>query len=321
MARIPIARYITAHHTHLRHLHRTLDLAATRGELAGVRREGEEALARALRGVEEERASKEVVGQVSQAMSALQEEVSAVQGSLATKVDRSDVSRMAAIAAELNSYATFKASASSDMRELGVRTEEHRAALDRSLESLAKLSAVVQALAGSCAGKADGRELATLSNTLERLVGEVGRRALTEDVRALSTSLSTVVGRTAGLEASAKEVSRAGMEERRALEARVGSEIAKVRGEVASAVEAGRRDVGSVREEVSARAYVTSLEATDEALAEAEARLELAHKKADVALRFIDWVSATSWVFFMGGITINTCHAHPCNNNNDKHTL
>jgi len=240
--------------------------------------------------VSEERAPREVLGQVTEAMSSLQEELSAVQGSLATKVDRSDVSRIAAIAAELNSYAGFKTSTSSDLRELGARTEEHRAALDRSLESLAKLSAVVQALAGSCSGKAESKELAQLSGSLERLVGEVGRRALTEDVRALSTSLSTVSGRTAGLEASAKESNRLASEERRATEARCSASIAGVRADVAAALEAAKRDLASVREDVASRAYVTSLEATDESLAEAESRLDLLNKKADVALRFIDWV-------------------------------
>ena len=214
-----------------------------------------------------------------------------VQGSVATKVDRSDLSRLAAVAAELSTYAAFKASSGSDIKELGLRTEEHRAALDRNLESVAKLSAVVQALAGACAAKAEAREVAHLTAGLERVAADVARRAGAEDVRALTTALSGVSGRAAGLEAGAREAARAAAEERRALEARLGASLAGLRSELASSAGALRQELGGGREEVEARAYVTSLEATDEALAEAEARLALCHRKTDVALRFIDWVS------------------------------
>jgi hypothetical protein len=238
---------------------------------------------------------------MSTALSSLQEELSAVQGSCATKVDRSDLGRMAAVAAELSTYSSFKASAGSDIKELGIRTEEHRAALDRNLESVAKLSAVVQALAGSCAGKAENRDLASLAATCDRMAADLTRRADVEDVRALSTALSGVSGRAAGLEAGAREAARAAAEERRALESRVSSSIAGVRGELGSLATALRAEIGGVREEVEARAYVTSLEATDEALQEAEAKLELAHRKTDVALRFIDWV----------GLSLRRCFASP----------
>jgi hypothetical protein len=290
LARIPVARYIAAHHSHLRQLHRSLDAAATRADVEALRAEAGEALRAALGSVADERAPRDTVQQLASALSGVQEELSAVQGSVATKVDRSDLTRLAAIASDLTSYAAFKASSGADIRELGLRTEEHRAALDRNLESVAKLSAVVQALAGACAAKAEARELAHVAGALERLGSEVSRTASLEDLRSLTTALSAVSGRAAGLEAGAKEAARGAAEERRALEARLGSSLSALRGELGSTAGALRAEVSGVREEVEARAYVTSLEATDEALAQAEARLDLCHRKTDVALRFIDWV-------------------------------
>jgi hypothetical protein len=290
-ARVPLSRYVAAHHAHLRLLHqRAHEALATRGELAAARSEAAEAVAGLAARVAEERAPREALAALSGAMGSVQEELTAAQGVLATKADRSDLARAGALLADLSSYAAFKASAGAELRELGVRTEEHRSALDRSLESVAKLSAVVQALAGSCAGKADAREVGALGAALERLGGDVARRALGEDVRALSAAVSGAAGRAAGLEAGAREAARTGAEERRALEARVGGLVAAARSDAAGAVAALRAEVDAVRQDVEARAYVTSLEATDETVAELSERLELAHRKTDVALRFVDWV-------------------------------
>ena len=323
LARIPVARYIAAHHSHLRQLHRSLDAAATRADVEALRAEAGEALRAALGSVADERAPRDTVQQLASALSGVQEELSAVQGSVATKVDRSDLTRLAAIASDLTSYAAFKASSGADIRELGLRTEEHRAALDRNLESVAKLSAVVQALAGACAAKAEARELAHVAGALERLGSEVSRTASLEDLRSLTTALSAVSGRAAGLEAGAKEAARGAAEERRALEARLGSSLSALRGELGSTAGALRAEVSGVREEVEARAYVTSLEATDEALAQAEARLDLCHRKTDVALRFIDWVRvkgchaarqgrAVHFLSLLLSYTHTHTHAHTC---------
>lgn len=292
-ARVPLSRYVAAHHAHLRLLHaRAHEALATRAELASARAEAAEALAGVASRVAEERAPREALAALSAAMGSVQEELSAAQGVLATKADRSDLARAGALLADLSSYAGFKAAAAGDLRELGARTEEHRAALDRSLESVAKLSAVVQALAGSCAGKADARDVGALGAALERLGADVARRALGEDVRALSTAVAGAAGRAAGLEAGARDAARASAEERRALEARVGGLVAAARGEAAAANAALRSELAAVRADVDARSYVTSLEATDEAVAELAERLELAHRKTDVALRFVDWVRA-----------------------------
>lgn len=254
-----------------------------------MRRDADEALTSAIAAVGDEKAPRDAVTALQSTAAALQDQVTALQGMMAVKVDRSEMARINAIGAEVAGYASFKTAALADLRELGSRSEEHRAALDRSLESVTKLSAVVQALASNVASKADGKDVATLAAQLDRLSIEMGGLVAQEDFHSLSAVVSNSSSRVSTLENNIKDVMRSASEDRSTAESRLSSTAANLRSEWAAIAEALRREVNLLKDEVEARAYATSLQVTDENIAGLNSRMELITRKVEVALRFIDW--------------------------------
>jgi len=100
-------------------------------------------------------ASRDAMAALTDGHSALAAQLSAVEGVVATKVDKSDLLRLQATATELTSFAGWKAAASADIRELYTRAEEGRGGLAKCVDSLGKLSGLMQTLAESDARKAD----------------------------------------------------------------------------------------------------------------------------------------------------------------------
>lgn len=79
----------------------------------------------AIRSLSETTTPREAFALLQAAQAAAAEAVSAVQGSLATKVDRSDILRMQALSADLESFAAWKGAAAEDLRGLA-RTAQVR---------------------------------------------------------------------------------------------------------------------------------------------------------------------------------------------------
>lgn len=100
-------------------------------------------------------ASREAFTRSSEAQSAMASEITALQGVVSTKVDRSDLLRLQTTASELSSFSTWKASASADISTLQSRSEDGRLALSGAVESLGKLSGLIQSLAHTSSLKAD----------------------------------------------------------------------------------------------------------------------------------------------------------------------
>lgn len=234
-ARVPLSRFVLAHDASLRALTRASELAATREELAASSRMASDALRDAGLRAAEDFASRSALDASAAAVSAQSAELAALQGVVATKVDRGEWAAVQAVAADVAGFGGFRAAAGAELRELGARSDEHRAALDRSLESTAKLSAVVQALAGATAQKADARELRGLSASVEHIAAELGRAASADDLRMASNALASVTARATALEAASREITRAAADDRRAVDARVQAAAASLRADIAGA--------------------------------------------------------------------------------------
>lgn len=259
-------------------------LAATKTELAAVRSESSAVLQSAMNTVADERASKNALNEIQNSAEALQSQVTALQGVLATKVDRAEVIGIKSVAAELQLYQGFKAAATNDIRELSTRTDEHRAALNKSLESVTKLSATVQALASSVSGKAERAALETAASQIERLAVNVESRAMINEVRNVSATVVAVTERVSGLEFNAKELSRIAIEDKKALEHKIGASAAVLRGEFDGKLAGIREDINDLQQELETRAYIASVEATDENVARLVSASDLLGRKVEVAL-------------------------------------
>jgi hypothetical protein len=64
-----------------------------------------------------------------------------------------------------------------------------------------------------------------------------------------------------------------------------------LRAEYAEALANLKNELESLRKEADARAYITSLEATDETVSSLSQEVELHSRKLDVVLKFVDWYS------------------------------
>ncbi len=287
-----MGRHLSALHASVRSLSAGLDAAAPRAQLEAARGEAAARLAAALDRVEEERAGRGMVEQLSATSDALSAQLSALAGMLHTKVDRAEIVRIQATGSELASFAAWKAGATATIAELDARTSSSRAALDRSLESTVKLSATVQALAGTAAAKADAVAVAGLADAVDRLAADVGTRATSAELRDVRTALAAVAGRASVLEGGAKDAARGAAEDRRTAESRVAAAASALRSELAAVREGAAREASRLQEEVDARAYVTAVEATDEGAASLRGEVATLGRRVDVAMRFVDWYAA-----------------------------
>lgn len=108
-----------------------------------------------LRALQETMTPREAFAMLHAAHTANAESLSALSGSVATKVDRSELLRLQAVAADLEGWAAWKRAASDDLRNLARGGEEQRGALESTVASLSRLSAVLQATGEAVQGKAD----------------------------------------------------------------------------------------------------------------------------------------------------------------------
>jgi uncharacterized protein YukE len=134
---------------------------------------------------------------------------------------------------------------------------------------VAALSEQVGRLGGVVAGKADGTALAATGADLA---------GLREALGALQAQLTADVGGVRG------EVGRV-REAVSASQLRASQEV----GQLAARLDG---DVAALQGEVSLRALVTAVEATDEAVMRADAALSALSRKVDVCLRFVSWYGA-----------------------------
>jgi hypothetical protein len=243
----------------------------------------------ALEQVGDERAARATVDQLSATADALAAQLSAMQGMLHTKVDRAEVVKLQATAAELGTFSTWKSQTSHSVSDLEVRLGSTRSALDKGLESVVKLSGTVQALASTAGSKADSKDVSALQLAQNRLASDVSTRALTSDLRETQSNVASVGGRVSTVEGGLKEFIRQAAEDKRAGEGRLAASAATLRHEISTLSETLQREVSRLADEVDARAYVTAVEATDETVSTVRGTVEVLDRKVGVALRFIDW--------------------------------
>jgi hypothetical protein len=290
--RIPIARFIRAHDSRLEKTTRLIaETLATRSELESIRSLAAEQLNDAVTKLCDERASREAVVELQRSHEASQSQLGAMQGVLATKVDRAEIIALRSVAAELQTFSIFKTAATGDLRELSQRTDENRAALNRSLESVAKLSAGVQSLATTVATKADRAFVNKLEEETSRLASEILLRATLIETEAMKEAHKDAVSRVSSIENSLTSVKHSITDASMTTENNINKSASGLRAEYAEALANLKNELESLRKEADARAYITSLEATDETVSSLSQEVELHSRKLDVVLKFVDWYS------------------------------
>jgi hypothetical protein len=290
--RIPIARFIRAHDSRLEKTTRLIaETLATRSELESIRSLAAEQLNDAVTKLCDERASREAVVELQRSHEASQSQLGAMQGVLATKVDRAEIIALRSVAAELQTFSIFKTAATGDLRELSQRTDENRAALNRSLESVAKLSAGVQSLATTVATKADRAFVDKLEEETSRLASEILLRATLIETEAIKEAHKDAVSRVSSIENSLTSVKHSITDASMTTENNINKSASGLRAEYAEALANLKNELESLRKEADARAYITSLEATDETVSSLSQEVELHSRKLDVVLKFVDWYS------------------------------
>jgi hypothetical protein len=290
--RIPIARFIRAHDSRLEKTTRLIaETLATRSELESIRSLAAEQLNDAVTKLCDERASREAVVELQRSHEASQSQLGAMQGVLATKVDRAEIIALRSVAAELQTFSIFKTAATGDLRELSQRTDENRAALNRSLESVAKLSAGVQSLATTVATKADRAFVNKLEEETSRLASEILLRATLIETEAMKEAHKDAVSRVSSIENSLTSVKHSITDASMTTENNINKSASGLRAEYAEALANLKNELESLRKEADARAYITSLEATDETVSSLSQDVELHSRKLDVVLKFVDWYS------------------------------
>ena len=290
--RIPIARFIRAHDSRLEKTTRLIaETLATRSELESIRSLAAEQLNDAVTKLCDERASREAVVELQRSHEASQSQLGAMQGVLATKVDRAEIIALRSVAAELQTFSIFKTAATGDLRELSQRTDENRAALNRSLESVAKLSAGVQSLATTVATKADRAFVNKLEEETSRLASEILLRATLIETEAMKEAHKDAVSRVSSIENSLTSVKHSITDASMTTENNINKSASGLRAEYAEALANLKNELESLRKEADARAYITSLEATDETVSSLSQDVELNSRKLDVVLKFVDWYS------------------------------
>jgi len=290
--RIPIARFIRAHDSRLEKTTRLIaETLATRSELESIRSLAAEQLNDAVTKLCDERASREAVVELQRSHEASQSQLGAMQGVLATKVDRAEIIALRSVAAELQTFSIFKTAAAGDLRELSQRTDENRAALNRSLESVAKLSAGVQSLATTVATKADRAFVDKLEEETSRLASEILLRTTLMETEAMKEAHKDAVSRVSSIENSLTSVKHSITDASMTTENNINKSASGLRAEYAEALANLKNELESLRKEADARAYITSLEATDETVSSLSQEVELHSRKLDVVLKFVDWYS------------------------------
>ena len=228
---------------------------------------------------------------------ALAEQVALLQALLATKVDRSEVGRLAARAAELEAAASWRANVDAVLSRLEGEGAEARSGVDRTLDTLGQLSAVITALAEATAGKAEVADFATLRGEVTAAARAVAERAVADANSAATRAVARASDAADAAARSAAAAAAAAASAARSVDAPCAT-AAAVEGRLAGAI-------AEVRAELEARAYVAALEATDEAVAAAAAAAAGATRKADVALRFVEWYAKHGEAFEANAATVD----------------
>jgi hypothetical protein len=112
-------------------------------------------LSAAVAKLSETTASRASMAAVQRSLEGQLSQVSALQALLGTKMDRSELSRLEAIAADLGGFDGWKGAVDSDISELYGKAEEARRSADAAFDSLSRLSSVAQGIADSVRGKAE----------------------------------------------------------------------------------------------------------------------------------------------------------------------
>lgn len=131
------------------------DSLVTVRALRETRTDVEAKLAAAVGRLTEGCASRAALAALQRSQEACLAQASATQALLAAKVDRAEVSRLEALTADLGSLEGWRHDVDRHVQQLQDRAEDSRRGADAALDSLSRLSSVVQGIAGSIATKAD----------------------------------------------------------------------------------------------------------------------------------------------------------------------
>lgn len=263
--RMSIAGFVAAHHDALRTLEARMARVAVLDEkVSSLPNE-----------LGQHFASKEGFRQLQAAQQALSDGVAALQGVVASKADRSDLLRLSSAASELATFAEWKTGTSEAVTDLRAGYGEVRGGVDRSLETIARLSGVVHSLTAAAASKADAGDLRALSQAVDGL-----RASLDADVASTRRIVSEAAARLAAVEGSQE-----------ALRLR-GDAAAADLSQLHGAAQAMQQELATLRAAVDSRAPASAVaSASAEVTTLRLAVTELA-ARTQTCLRFVEWYAS-----------------------------
>lgn len=268
-----IAAFVARHHQALRDLEarasRSITIDQLERQVTGAKSELLQTFA-----------SKDGLRQLQGAQEALSDALAAVQGMVAAKADRSDILRLGAAATELMAFSDWKADAAKQLAELRASSLEARSGVDKAVDSLGRLSGVIQTLSAAVGARAvisDVRDIAARVDQLHAAF-ESERDSNQRSAVAVASRLEGMEGKQHALSAHFDIFDR---------------DAAALR----SAVTELRSELSFLRSAVDSRAPAASLAAADNELRALRAGIGELARKVDVSLRFIQWYSEQSSVY------------------------
>jgi hypothetical protein len=261
---------------------------ASRAEVQALHSDAVAKAVAAAKDAAESSAPRTAVATLSEAQDALSASVSAVQGLLATKVDRTDLLRLQTVANDLTAFSAWKQAASADIRDLASRSQEQRAALDQSLGSIASLGSMLDALASATAKRAEAAEVQALASDLRGELHALAR-ASESGGAAQSSRLAAAEARVGAAEESLARLGQAQQTGAEESERRSEALAEGLRGEAAALASSLRSDLQRLEREVEARALGSALEAANDGATQVAGAVDALARKVDVCLRFIEW--------------------------------
>jgi len=259
--------------------------AGVEAAVAGLEARAEARLAAVADGC----ATRGALAALTAATTALSESLTATQGVVSTKVDRADLLRLQTTAAELASFAEWKAATAAGLADVSSRAADTRTALDAAVDSIATLSNVTNALAASLDAKADGGALDAVAASATAAARVAADAAPASALAGVAAGLAAMTHRVGAVEVGLAGAAVAVTDAAAAAAARADEVAAASAAGLAAAPRERRRERAAARADTASRAYVVSLEATDENVTAAQAALDALASKVEVCLRFVEW--------------------------------
>lgn len=288
---------LRAHDASLQQLATRMEVFATRDmvqeEVAGVRGEVQGVASQLATDL----ASKEVVMKLREAQDVAQQQVHALTGMMACKMDKVDMVRLDAAATAVRDFAQFRDAVTDTTTRLKMETSALRSGLEEQVDSLTRMSAVAEATKAALRTKAEKSTTDRLDRDMHALLQSLQGRV---DVASFGTLVRTAERLTMDVQ-TLQEAVAAEASSRVTLQEQLTSEL---RTKAAATEVATKAELAAEHQAVSTLEAAVATKGSAEGVATALARIDdlaKAHidtqSKVGIALRFVDWYSRKGEAF------------------------